>query len=262
MLNFRLYGELNGQMPLLVLHGLLGSLDNWHTFSTKERAQEDRPIVAIDMRNHGASPHVAGMTYPQMAADVLAIADHLQLEQFDLMGHSMGGKAAMWLALTQETRLNHLIVVDIAPFHYSPRLNGLLHTMQTMPLSSFSSRRQADNWMSSSVSDPFERGFLLKNLSRNAHGKLIWECNLPEIARYYDPEIVSFPATDSRYLGSTLFIGGTQSDYLLPDRWEVAQHYFPNAQLRMIEGARHLPHVQTPDIFTDWVRAYLNTDLS
>lgn len=256
MLNYRIYGDAeNLQRPLLVLHGLLGSLENWHTFATKNH--EQRSIIAIDLRNHGASPHVDGMAYRLMVQDVLAVADHLKIDTFDLMGHSMGGKVAIWLALLHPERLNKLIIVDIAPVNYPPRHQAILQAMLSMPLASFKSRKEADQWLAPTIKQPFERAFLLKNLKWDENGKFMWQCNLPEIAKHY-LSITAFPETDLRYQGPTLFIGGGQSDYLQPERWAVAQEYFPAARLAMIEEAGHLPHVQTPDSFTEHVNAMLN----
>ena len=255
MLNYRIYGNPeNLQRPLLVLHGLLGSLDNWHTFASKQ--QQERSIIAIDMRNHGASPHVEGMSYRLMMEDVLAVANHLQLERFDLMGHSMGGKVAMWLALLNPERLNKLIIVDIAPVNYPPRHQVVLQAMLAMPLASFKSRREADQWLAPSIQQAFERAFLLKNLKWDENGKFTWQCHLTEIAKYY-LAITAFTETDLRYTGPTLFIGGAQSDYLQAERWQVAQTYFPTASLAMIPEAGHLPHVQTPDLFTHHVLSLL-----
>lgn len=256
MLNYRIYGQVDKhQSPLIVLHGLLGSLDNWHTFASKQ--QTERCIIAIDMRNHGGSPHVEGMNYRLMVQDVLEVANHLQLQSFDLMGHSMGGKAAMWLALEHPERLKNLIIVDIAPVNYPHRHQAILQAMLTMPLASFKSRKEADTWLAPTIQQAFERAFLLKNLKWDSNGKFTWQCNLSEIARHY-LSITAFHETPLRYHGSTLFIGGGQSDYLQAERWQVAQLYFPEATLVMIEEAGHLPHVQTPDIFTAHVNSMLN----
>ncbi len=257
MLNYRIHGDLtrsNGQIPLLVLHGLLGSLDNWNTFASRQKAE--RPVIALDLRNHGGSPHVEGMSYRLMMEDVLTVADHLQLASFDLMGHSMGGKVAMWLALHHPERVRKLVIVDIAPVNYPPRHQTILQAMLTMPLASFKNRREADQWLAPTIKEPFERGFLLKNLKWDSNGKFDWQCNLPEIARHY-LNITAFPAVEQTYAGEALFIGGALSDYLLPERWQVAQQIFPQAQRSMIAEANHLPHVQTPDIFVGLVKEWL-----
>lgn len=256
MLNYRIYGDLqSGITPLLVLHGLLGSLDNWHTFATKQ--QEQRPIVALDLRNHGASPHVVGMTYQLMKDDVLEVANALNLERFDLMGHSMGGKVAMTLALNHPERLRELIIVDITPVPSPPTHHILLQAMLDMPLASFKTRREADQCLAPTVKQPFERAFLLKNLKWNEQGQLDWQCYLTEIARNY-PNILAFPDDGQIYHGRVLLIGGEQSEYITPERWEITQQFFPNAQLVMIPEAGHLPHVQTPEVFIQYVTQQLD----
>ncbi|WP_020396891.1 alpha/beta fold hydrolase [Thiolinea disciformis] len=255
MLNYRIYGDFScDRTPLVVLHGLLGSLDNWHTFATRQ--QEKRPIVAIDLRNHGESPHVLDMNYHLMMADVLEVAEHLNMSQFDLMGHSMGGKVAMNLALHHPARLDHLIVVDIAPVQSSATHHDLLQAMLAMQLDTFTSRREADQALAPTVKQPFERAFLLKNLKRTEEGTFEWQCYLSEIAKNY-PNLTAFPDEGLTYQDKALFIGGAQSDYLSPERWAVAQQMFPKAQLIMIPEAGHLPHVQTPEIFTQHVMQHL-----
>lgn len=254
MLNYRLFGELNSTAPLVVLHGLLGSLDNWQTFA---RSQADkRTVLALDLRNHGDSPHVEGMSYRQMVDDVLEVLATLAIPRCNLMGHSMGGKVAMCLALQQPALLEHLLVVDIAPKTYPPRHQALLQAMVGMPLAELSSRKQADEWLSASVKHPFERGFLLKNLGRSTEAGFYWQCNLPEIARHY-LKISGFPASDTVCPAPTLFIRGGQSDYVTDADLALIQQRFPAAEQVTIEAAGHLPHVQTPAEFSARVDDFL-----
>lgn len=255
MLNYQLHGELDVTPPLVVLHGLLGSLDNWHTFARSQTGKHS--VLAVDLRNHGNSPHVEGMSYRQMADDLRELLAMLDIPACDLMGHSMGGKVAMTLALQQPGMIRRLLVVDIAPKAYPPRHQALLQAMAAMPLAGFSSRKQADEWLAPTVKHPFERGFLLKNLGRNADGKFYWQCNLPEIARHY-LKISGFPASEARCPAPTLFIHGGQSDYVTEEDRELIQQYFPAAELANIEAAGHLPHVQTPVEFTALVEGFLD----
>ncbi|HRJ51334.1 MAG TPA: alpha/beta fold hydrolase [Candidatus Thiothrix moscowensis] len=255
MLNYRLYGELTETPPLVVLHGLLGSLENWYTFA---RGQADkRCVLAIDLRNHGASPHLPGMAYRDMAADVVEVLDALGIYTCDLMGHSMGGKVAMILALHYPALIRHLLVVDIAPKAYPPRHQALLQAMATMPLANISSRKQADEWLAATVKQPFERGFLLKNLGRATDGTFFWQCNLAEIARHY-LKISSFPAFDIATHMPALFIDGGQSDYVQDEDMPLIRQYFPLAERVTVEAAGHLPHVQTPVEFTALVESFLD----
>lgn len=255
MLNYRIYGALTEHTtPLVVLHGLLGAWDNWHTFAT--RYAHTQPIIAMDMRNHGNSPHVVGMTYQLMVEDILATLHHLGIKQCDLMGHSMGGKASMVLVTQNPELVQHLIVVDIAPYTYRPRLQNLLHAMNTLPLATLKNRKQADEHLSTVVTSAFERGFLLKNLSRQSDGTFKWLCNLPEITRNY-LKITGFPALNPSYTAPVLEIAGQQSDYVTEETWPAMQALFPQARLEYIEEAGHLPHVQTPDLFEQLVRDFL-----
>jgi esterase len=254
MLNYRLYGELADAPPLVVLHGLLGSLDNWYSFA---RGQEGkRTVLAIDLRNHGASPHVTGMAYRDMVADILEVLDALFISRCDLMGHSMGGKVAMLLALQHPSIVQRLVVVDIAPKAYPPRHQTLLQAMATMPLAELKSRKQADEWLSPTVKHSFERGFLLKNLGRNTSGAFYWQCNLPEIARHY-VGISAFPAVGQAFAAPALFIRGGQSDYVATEDLVLIRQYFPHAVVETVEAAGHLPHVQTPEVFTALIGAFL-----
>lgn len=256
MLNYQLHGkETDGAMPLVVLHGLLGSLDNWYTFSRSQTGK--RSILAVDMRNHGGSPHVEGMSYRQMVDDLLELLAALGIASFDLMGHSMGGKVAMALALQQPALIRRLLVVDIAPKAYPPRHQALLQAMLAMPLAEITSRKQADEWLTPVVKHPFERGFLLKNLGRKKEGDFYWQCNLAEIARHY-LKISGFPAFDSTCPTPALFIHGKQSDYVTEADMELIRQYFPAARLAAIETAGHLPHVQTPAEFTALVEGFLD----
>jgi len=255
VLNYRLLGELSSTPPLVVLHGLLGSLDNWHTFARGQAGK--RTVLALDLRNHGDSPHVEGMSYRQMVEDVLDVLNALAIPRCDLIGHSMGGKVAMCLALQQPTLIEHLLVVDIAPKAYAPRHQALLQAMVGMPLAELTSRKQADEWLSATVKHPFERGFLLKNLGRSAEAGFYWQCNLLEIARHY-LKIAGFPASDTVCPAPTLFIRGGQSDYVQDEDLALILRAFPAAELVTIEAAGHLPHVQTTAEFTALVDAFLN----
>lgn len=255
MLNYRIHGERNDTQPVLVvLHGLLGSLENWSTFARSQA--EQRCVIAVDLRNHGDSPALTGMAYRDMAQDVVTVLDALAVTECDLMGHSMGGKVAMFLALHHPARVRRLIVVDIAPKAYPPRHQALLQTMVSMPVATLRSRKQADEWLSAVVKHPMERGFLLKNLGRDANGAFYWQCNLAEIVRHY-LTISAFPALPLQYAAPTLFVRGGQSDYIATEDMPLLQAQFPQAQLITIADAGHLPHVQTPAAFTTAVAEFL-----
>ena len=258
-LHYQLYNESYLQQgsnpPLLILHGLLGSLENWNTFCRAQQ-QTQRSMIAVDLRNHGRSPHVAGMSYSLMVADIACLLDALQLTQLDVMGHSMGGKVAMCFALQQPQRVKRLIVVDILPKDYPPHHQALLKALLSMPLGQLKNRKEADEWLAPTVTQAFERAFLLKNLQRAPEGGFQWRCHLSEIARHY-LNISRFPEITAQYSGETLLIRGAQSDYVAMEQWPHAKQYFPQAELVNIEKAGHLPHIQTPEVFTEQVEQFL-----
>jgi len=254
VLNYRVFGDAGIAPPIVVLHGLLGSLENWQTFARKQALTHT--VLALDLRNHGDSPHVTGMSYQQMSADVVAVLDALAVPTCDLMGHSMGGKVAMMLALQHPARVQRLLVVDIAPKAYPPRHQALLQALSTLPLATLTSRKQADEWLSSTVNHPLERGFLLKNLGRRTDGTFFWQCNLPEIAKQY-LKISGFPTPASVFDHPTLFVRGGQSDYIQDADIDSIHQAFPGATLTTLDAAGHLPHVQTPAEFSAVVNAFL-----
>lgn len=255
MLNHRLYGSLEqSERPLVILHGLLGSLDNWHTFASKHA--EHQAVISLDMRNHGKSPHEEGMSYSLMVSDVLDTLAQLNIPNFDLLGHSMGGKAAMLIAAQQPELIHKLIIVDIAPVNYPPRHQALLQALSSINLDTLTSRKEADLQLSSEIKHPFERGFLLKNLGRSREKGFFWQCNLPEISRHY-LNISAFPEINTTYSGATLFISGTASGYVTETAWQAAKTMFTNAQLIPLEQAGHYPHVQKAEAFTQAVETFL-----
>ena len=253
-LNYQVYGEENTGMPLLLLHGMLGELKNWNS-QAKRFSDKGYSVIAIDLRNHGGSVHLKGMSYRQMAEDVLALLAHLKLPEVQLLGHSMGGKVGMYLALTNPDTIQKLVVVDIAPVAYPLWHQTLFGALLSLPVSQLRSRREADDLLAVEVEDSFERAFLLKNLIRAEKGYQ-WKCDLQEIAKNY-LKISSFPKLTTAYTGEPLFIKGGNSDYLGSEYIASINNYFPGAKLEVINNAGHLPHIQQPDLFYQLVSAYL-----
>ena len=244
----------NNNSPIVLVHGLFGSLDNLGVLARD--LVSDHDILQVDMRNHGLSGRSEEMTYAAMAQDLLDTLDAINLQKVTLIGHSMGGKVAMQLALHYPAQFSHLIVVDIAPKPYPLHHQALLQAMLSMPLAELSSRKQADEWLAPTVKQPFERGFLLKNLARHSDGHFYWQCNLSEIVKHY-LKISSFPQQHTQSDLPTLFIKGGQSDYISEEDLSLISAYFANAQLEVIPTAGHLPHVQTPEPFTQLVTQFL-----
>ena len=249
MLAWQRYGEQQSGIPLIFLHGMLGERHNWH--SQAESFAKEYPVITVDLRNHGESPHVKGMGYRQMADDVLALMAHLNIPEAMFCGHSMGGKVAMFLALQTPERVSKLAVVDIAPVKYPLWHQPLLQALLALPIERLQSRKQADEYLAHRIDDPFERAFLLKNLQRvTGVGKgFQWKCNLREIARQY-LNIAGFPELAKSYSGETLFIRGSDSNYVTDEAEAPIKQYFPQAHIATIAGAGHLPHVQQPVLFS------------
>ena len=239
--------------PLVLLHGLFGSARN---FGTVQRAlAKHRRTIALDLRNHGASGHVADMRYAAMAADVLETLDQLGALPATLLGHSMGGKAAMRAALMEPGAAARLIVADIAPVPYPPHLRAVAETMAALPLVPGMTRAQADAALAGAVPDAGMRAFLLQNLRLGAAPA--WRIGLAEIVgAFADIEAWDAPA-DARYDGATLFIAGATSNYIRPEQRPVIRSLFPTARFVTLKNAGHWLHADNPDGFVVVVEAFL-----
>lgn len=247
---FQEYGS--GQ-PLIILHGLLGSLDNWHTLS-KTFASSFR-VLAIDLRNHGRSPHADTFTYQAMAEDVLELLDAQHIESAHLLGHSMGGKVAMTLALSNPERVGKLVVVDIATKAY-PRLHDeLLESLISTDLHSCQSRQEVDRALSGKIPDLAVRQFLMKNLARDSAGSFFWKANLEVISENYQ-EIAVEIRSAIPFLNPTLFIKGERSHYVLESDTSLIHHLFPKARIVSID-AGHWVHAESPARFAEAVQQFL-----
>lgn len=252
LLNYREYGEAVGT-PLLILHGLFGSLENWH--GVAQRLAERRWVVSVDLRNHGGSPHSPHFTYPLLAADVVEVVEHLETGRITLLGHSMGGKTAMEIALSRGDLVDRLIVVDIAPRRYQPRHEDLRDAMLAVDLTAIRSRREADAILARSISDPVLRLFLLKNLRRDEMGRFHWRLDLDSLSANFSnlwEEIDGGRA----FSGPTLFLRGALSTYVLDEDVASIRRHFPAAQLETIEDAGHWLHADQPESIIDAVNRF------
>ncbi len=242
-----------GDPPLVLLHGLFGSARN---FGTVQRAfSRHRRTIALDLRNHGASAHAADMRYATMAADVLQTLERLSALPATLLGHSMGGKAAMQAALIQPDAVARLIVADIAPVAYPPHLRAIAEAMAALPLTPGMTRAQADAALSDAVPDAGMRAFLMQNLRIGAAPT--WRIGLSEIIAGF-ADIGAWDArTDARYEGPTLFVAGANSNYIKPQHRPVIRSLFPRARFVTLKNAGHWLHADNPDGFVAVVEACL-----
>lgn len=244
----------NERPPLFILHGLLGSMDNWH--SQAKRLQQFRTVITVDLRNHGRSPHLKGMSYRQMGLDIVAIMEHEKLETIDLLGHSMGGKVAMWLALHYPRRIATLIVVDIAPKTYPLWHQEMLIAMLKAPLLSFQSRQQVDDYLAQFIADEHERLFISKNLQKRTGRGYKWRCNLKQIVISY-LKIAAFPIPASLFSNQSYFIRGENSPYILPTDHALIKRLFTQSEIHTIKNSSHLPHREQADAFYQLLQSFL-----
>jgi esterase len=241
--------------PVAILHGLFGSGRNWATIA--RRLAVRRRILACDLRNHGNSPWAETMGYTEMADDVRATLRALGIGRFALIGHSMGGKAAMMAALRHGAEVERLVVIDIAPVAYPPRHLGYVRAMRALDLAAIRRRSDADAALAPAVPDPAERAFLLQNLVLD-NGNARWRLNLVAIERGM-PDLSGCPAlpAGAAYCGPALFIAGARSDYLLPAHAPAVRRLFPNARVEWISDAGHWLHAERPHAFCDLVAPFL-----
>jgi len=241
--------------PLIILHGFFASSRNWRQVAQRLAARFH--VYAPDMRNHGASPHHPLMDYPSMAADLLRFMDERGLDTANLLGHSMGGKIAMWLALNNPHRVAKLIVADIAPVSYQHSFDHTVSALKALPLAELSNRKQAETLLAPGIPELSYRQFLLQNLILK-HGKYCWRIDL-DIFQDMARNIAAFPNADhlAPFLGKALFIAGGDSDFVKPD---AINSLFPDAPLTTIAGAGHWLHVQQPDVFITLVENFLNLE--
>jgi len=242
--------------PLIILHGLLGSNGNWVTLSRTAFSDVAR-VYAVDQRNHGRSPHVDRIDYPSMAADVRAFIEQHELESAILLGHSMGGKTAMQTALSYPEVVDRLIVADMAPKAYAPRHVALLEALARIDPSAFDSRDDIDAALAEDVPSRPIRQFLLKNLDYDGE-QYTWQMNLEAIRAHYDEINAALPR-DATYDGPTLFVRGSESDYVSTDDLPDIRERFPAARLETIDGAGHWLHADRPDAFAEIVLDDLRT---
>lgn len=254
-LHFKAYGH--GGHPLIILHGLLGMLDNWQT-QARSFSGAGFKVYALDQRNHGRSPHSDTFNYRVMANDLFHFMQEHRIPSAHILGHSMGGKTAMQFALTYPERVDKLIVVDVAPRTYPNAHDHVLHAMCSLKLGTITSRREADAALAERLPDWRLRQFVLKNLTRDEAGRLKWKVNLSIIKKHY-PEIAGDITATGIFSKPTLFIKAALSNYLIDDDLPRITTLFPRAVIISIADAGHWVHVDTPDEFGNEVLKFLRS---
>ncbi len=250
MLNTILFGQPSALPPLLIVHGLFGSARNWGAIA--RRLSDSRLVVAADMRNHGDSPWTPTHTYPDLASDLAEVA--ATYPPMDILGHSMGGKAAMMLALTAPHLVNSLLLADIAPVAYSHSQLQYVNAMRALPLAPLRSRSEADAGLAATVPDAAIRAFLLQSLDLKAVPPR-WRLNLDVLATEMS-KITGWPAIAGQFPGPALFLSGALSAYVMPEHRAAIKALFPAARFAKLPGAGHWLHAERPREFEASVRAW------
>ncbi len=254
-LNFKKVGE---GSPLIILHGLFGSLDNWMTVA-KELGNYFE-VYMVDARNHGQSPHSEVFNYPAMVEDLVEfVTIHIVYENKALpviLGHSMGGKTAMQFAVDYPHLLSKLIVADIAPKAYPVHHDLIINSLKSLDFNVIKTRQAADEQLAQYIFDLPTRQFLLKNLYWAAEGQLAFRFNLEAISIHID-EVGAEIKYILPFYQQTLFIRGDKSNYILDSDWGQIEKIFPNAQLRTIENSGHWVHAENSNEFILFLKEFL-----
>lgn len=249
-LNYKREGD--GE-PLIIIHGLFGSLDNWQTLGKK--FAEDFDTILVDQRNHGHSPHSDDFDYDFMAADLIELIEDLKLEQVNIIGHSMGGKTTMRAAQLRPDLLNKIVIVDIGPKGYPMHHDTILDGLHAIDFKTVNSRGKANEVISQYIEDEGVKQFLLKNLYWKEKGVLDWRINLPVITANMEKIIEQLPPDEVNT--PTLFIRGEKSNYIVEDDYTDIFMQFPNSDIETIYNAGHWIHAENPYDFYNLVIDFL-----
>ncbi len=239
--------------PLVILHGLFGSLDNW--FSIAKELVDHYTLYLVDQRNHGDSPHSNEWNYGVMVEDLRELLDAEGLDSVYLMGHSMGGKTVMNFAVTYPERVRKLIVGDIAPRYYPIHHQTILEGLNSLNLKEIKSRKEADDQLDQYIPELGIRQFLLKSLGRDANG-FAWKINLPVISEQIE-EVGKALEEGTVFEGATLFLGGANSSYIQQKDLPDIKTHFPNSEWISIPNAGHWLHAEQPQAVVAEMRRFL-----
>jgi esterase len=241
------YERIGEGPPVVVLHGLFGAGRNWLTVARRLSARYTFHLV--DLRNHGLSPHAQSMTYTDMVADVRALADGLDLRDFVLVGHSMGGKAAMTMALSDPRAITRLVCVDVAPVSYPDRFVEMIGAMLALDVDRIQRRSDADRLLSDAIPEQSVRLFILQNLVFE-NGRARWRANLAALEDQMPHILGPLPiADDARFAGETWFIRGELSDRVTDEHLVIINTLFSDYRIETVADGGHWPHAESPEAF-------------
>lgn len=251
-----LYSKIEGQgKPLLILHGFLGMSDNWKTLGT-QYAAAGFEVHMLDLRNHGRSFHSDDFNYDVMVHDILAYANAQNLKSFDIIGHSMGGKIAMLLAVKYPEKIEKLIVADIAPKFYDEHHQNIFAGLNAVDFSKKPDRSQVDEILASHIPDFGTRQFLMKSLYWKEPGQLAFRFNLDAFNKTLNQIGTALPE-NSVFDKPTLFVRGANSNYIKDEDFEGIKKHFPKAKFQTVPNAGHWLHAENPSAFIDITLSFL-----
>ena len=248
MLNYLTYGDENSS-PLMIIHGLYGSGRNWGVIA--KRLSDKFYVIAVDLRNHGESPWFDSHNYHDMAEDLVEVITYLKIRP-DIIGHSMGGKAAMVLALKNPNLVNRLLIADIAPVKYEHDQSKFIEAMQKVDLSKVEKRSEAIMALSNFVEDKSLQSFFTQSLDLKTKS---WKLNL-DILSSEMQEILGFPKMDKNFSGHTLFFRGEKSEYIRTEHREIINSLFKKARFATLKDAGHWLHAEKPREFENAARLF------
>jgi len=252
MLHSRIEGE---GMPLLIIHGFLGTSDNWKTLAGQYVANGFQ-VHAIDMRNHGKSFHSDDFTYNDMVRDLVEYCNENNIAKADIIGHSMGGKAAMFFAVQHPEMVNRLVVADIGPKYYRPHHQDILAGLNAVDFSVKPERSDVEATLSEYIEDAGTRQFLMKNLYWKEQGQLAYRFNLEVFNEKVDNIGEALPE-GTRYNGPVLFLRGDRSAYIRDQDFTLIKEHFPAAEIKNIANSGHWLHAENPKQFLEETLAFL-----
>jgi len=254
-LNYKTFGQGD---PLIILHGLFGTLDNWQTLA--KRWAKEYTVFLVDQRNHGRSPHVDEHNYLAMAEDLNTFMEANWIHKAHILGHSMGGKTAMQFAVLYPEMVDKLIIIDIAPKEYSGGHEQIIEALNNLDVSQLQDRKTADAQLKTRIPLFGVRQFLLKNLTREKTGGYRWKMNLPALTQNYQAILQNIDPSEL-FEGPALFVKGDTSPYIKEEDLPNIQTYFPNAQLETIAEAGHWVHAEQPEQLFKVVRHFLEASV-
>ena len=251
-----LYSRIEGEgKPLLILHGYLGMSDNWKTLSGRF-AESGFQVHSLDLRNHGRSFHSDEFSHELMMLDILNYCKYHNLEKISLIGHSMGGKLAMFLAVTYPDLIDKLIIADISVREYPPHHQDILEALNSVDFSVQKERKEVEDVIAQYVSDFGTRQFLMKNVYRETPEQLAFRMNLNSLTENYDNMGIAIPK-ESRFEKPVLFLRGENSNYIRERDEQDIMEIFPKAEIKTVTNAGHWLHAENPNEFFDYSIEYL-----